>query len=194
MINFLVHNSIACNEMFLDTGVRCIDTIGMASTEVEFTNIHVDVTSAKQFMQVVKDLRAELGKASTEMLMDKLSASKTFAEFVEEIEPLAGRSNLIEVGALNWGKVMSRVPIEMKAQHIIIGNPLTARKLLEAGGPQVGLYLPTKMYVYEDSAGISHVSYDRLSPALARFNNDAVNTIAGVIDGILARLCTSAVG
>jgi uncharacterized protein (DUF302 family) len=107
---------------------------------------------------------------------------------------LAGRSNLIEVGALNWGKVMSRVPIEMKAQHIIIGNPLTARKLLEAGGPQVGLYLPTKMYVYEDSAGISHVSYDRLSPALARFNNDAVNAIAAVIDGILAKLCTSAVG
>jgi uncharacterized protein (DUF302 family) len=177
----------------LDTGVRCVDTDSMASTEIEFTNIHVDVTSAKQFMQVVKDLRAELGKASTDVLMDKLSASKTFAEFVEEIEPLAGRSNLIEVGALNWGKVMSRVPIEMKAQHIIIGNPLTARKLLEAGGPEVGLYLPTKMYVYEDSAGISHVSYDRLSPALARFNNDAVNTIAAVIDGILARLCTSAV-
>ena len=101
------------------------------------------------FEQAVKDLRAELGKASTEALMDKLSASKTFEEFTTEIEPLAGRSNLIEVGFLNWGKVMSHVPIAMKAQCLVIGNPLTAKKLLEAGGPEVGLYLPSSNAPYE---------------------------------------------
>jgi uncharacterized protein (DUF302 family) len=153
-------------------------------TDTAFENVHVDIPSAKPFAQAVKDLQAELGKASTEVLMDKLSAAKTFAEYVEEIEPLAGRSN--------WGKVMSRVPIEMKAQHFIIGNPLTARKLLEAGGPEVGLYLPTRIYLYADADDVTHVAYDQLGPALARFNNPGVNTIAQLIDGVLARLASAA--
>jgi uncharacterized protein (DUF302 family) len=161
-------------------------------TDTAFENVHVDIPSAKQFAQAVKDLQAELGKASTDVLMDKLSAAKTFAEYVEEIEPLAGRSNLIQVGFLNWGKVMSRVPIEMKAQHFIIGNPLTARKLLEAGGPEVGLYLPTRIYLYADADDVTHVAYDQLGPALARFNNPGVDTIAQLIDGVLARLASAA--
>ena len=96
-----------------------------------------------------------MGRANTETLGEKLSASKDFAEFTEEMEFLAGRSNFINVALLNWGKVMSRVPISMKAVLFVIGNPLTARKLLEAGGPEVGLYLPTKIYVYEDKDGVS---------------------------------------
>ncbi len=54
----------------------------------------------------------------------------------------------------------------MKAQLFVIGNPLTARKLLEAGGPEVGLYLPTKIYVYEDANGVAHVSYDKFGPVM----------------------------
>ena len=161
-------------------------------TTSAFENVHIDISSDKPFAQAVKDLQAELGKASTEVLMDKLSASKTFAEYAEEIEPLAGRSNLIQVGFLNWGKVMSRVPIEMKAQHFIIGNPLTARKLLEAGGPEVGLYLPTRIYLYADADDITHVAYDQIGPALARFGNPSVNTIAQLIDGVLAKLANAA--
>ncbi len=158
----------------------------------EFTNVHVVVTSSKPFEKTVKDLQAELGKASTEVLMNKLSASKTFEEFTEEIEPLAGRSNLIEVGFLNWGKVMSRVPIAMKAQVFIIGNPLTARKLLEAGGPEVGLYLPTKIFIYEDQQGVTQVSYDKLAPVMAQYHNDKLNAVAQVIDGVLAKLASAA--
>lgn len=158
----------------------------------DFTNTHVVVRSSKPFEQAVKDLQAELGKASTETLMTKLSASKTFEEFTAEIEPLAGRSNLIEVGFLDWGKVMSRVPISMKAQLFVIGNPLTARKLLEAGGPEVGLYLPTKMFVYEDKHGATQVSYDKIAPVMAQYQNAKLDAIAQAIDAVLAKLANAA--
>ncbi len=39
------------------------------------TTEHIDLLSSKSFEQTVKDLTAELGKASTEKLMDRLSAS-----------------------------------------------------------------------------------------------------------------------
>ncbi len=164
------------------------------SNETNFNNTHIVVTSTKPFEKTVKDLQAELGKASTDELMARLSASKTFEEYASEIEPLAGRSNLIQVGFLNWGKVLSRAQIEMKSQCFIIGNPLTARKLLEAGGPEVGLYLPTKIYVYEDAQGATHVSYDKFAPVMAQYNNEKLNAVANVIDGILAKLASAAAG
>ena len=137
-------------------------------TVTDFTNKHVVLASAKPFTQAIKDIQAEMGRANTETLGEKLSASKDFAEFTEEMEFLAGRSNFINVALLNWGKVMAKVPIGMKAVLFVIGNPLTARKLLEAGGPEVGLYLPTKIYVYEDSQGVTQVTYDQLGPVMAQ--------------------------
>ena len=134
----------------------------------DFTNKHIVLASAKPFTQAIKDIQAEMGRANTETLGEKLSASKDFAEFTEEMEFLAGRSNFINVALLNWGKVMAKVPIGMKAVLFVIGNPLTARKLLEAGGPEVGLYLPTKIYVYEDSQGVTQVTYDQLGPVMAQ--------------------------
>lgn len=157
-----------------------------------FSNAHVDVPSSKPFEQVIKDLRAGLGKASTEHLMDRLSSSNSFDEFTEEMESLAGRSNLIEVAFLNWGKVLTLAAVPMKAQLFVVGNPLTARKLLEAGGPEVGLYLPTKIYVYEDASGVAHVSYDKFGPVMEQYRNEKLSKVAGVIDGVLADLAAAA--
>ena len=159
--------------------------------EQQYANTHVVVSTGKPFEKAVKDLQAELGRASTDELMGLLSASSTFEQYAAEIEPLAGRSNLIRVGFLDWGKVMSRVPVAMKAQCFVVGNPLTARKLLEAGGPEVGLYLPTKIFVY-GSGGQTHISYDQFAPVMARHGNEALDKVAAAIDGVLSRLAHAA--
>ena len=153
---------------------------------------YVVVTSAKPFAQAIKDIQAEMGRANTETLGEKLSASKDFAEFTEEMEFLAGRSNFINVALLNWGKVMAKVPIGMKAVLFVIGNPLTARKLLEAGGPEVGLYLPTKIYVYEDKEGHTQVTYDQIAPVMAPYGNPQFDAVAAAIDKALANLADKA--
>lgn len=158
----------------------------------DFANRHVVISSAKPFNQAIKDIQAEMGKASTDTLAEKLSASQTFAEFTEEIEFLAGRSNFINVALLNWGKMMARVPIGMKGILFVIGNPLTARKLLEAGGAEVGLYLPTKIYVYEDGEGVTQVTYDQIGPVMAPYNNPQLDAVAAVIDKALASLADKA--
>lgn len=80
----------------------------------------------------------------------------------------------------------------MKAQLFVIGNPLTARQLLEAGGPEVGLYLPTRIYVYEDDNSVTHVSYDKFGPVTEQHQNEGLNKVANVIDGVLANLAAAA--
>ena len=73
---------------------------------------------------------------------------------------------------------MVKVPIGMKAVLFVIGNPLTARKLLEAGGPEVGLYLPTKIYLYEDKEGHTQVTYDQIAPIMAQYGNPQLDAVA----------------
>lgn len=157
-----------------------------------FSNEHVDVTSTKSFDDTVRDLTAELGKASTDKLMDRLASSSTWDDYAEECAALAGRSNLIEVAFLDWGRVLTLADEPQRAKCFVIGNPLTARKLIGAGGPEVALYLPTKILVYEDSAGVAHVAYDRFTPIMASRDNAQLSTVAGVIDGVLAKLAEAA--
>lgn len=162
-------------------------------TVTRYTNENVDLVSPKSFEDTARDLRAELGSASTQTLMDRLSASATWSEYEIECGELAGRSNLIEVAHLNWGRVLSLAGVPMKVRCFVIGNPMTARKLMEAGGPAVGLYLPTKMLVFEDAQGVVHVNYDRFAPVMERRGVPALDAVAAVIDGVLGRLAAAAV-
>jgi len=100
-------------------------------TVTTITSEHVDVRSSKSFEKTVKDLTAELGAASTEKLMDRLSASDSWDEYAEECADFAGRSNLIEVAFLNWGKVLTLSGSAMRAKCFVVGNPLTAAKVTE---------------------------------------------------------------
>lgn len=60
--------------------------------------------------------------------------------------------------------------------------------LLEAGVLEVGLYLPTKIFVYEGADNLTHVSYDKFAPVMARYGKPELNKVATVIDGVLAGL------
>ena len=165
----------------------------MRPTITTITTEHVDLLSSKDFAETVKDLRAELGNASTETLMGRLSASSHWSHYAAECAEFAGRSNLIEVGYLNWGKVLSLSGTPMKAGCFIVGNPVTAQKLLAAGGAQVGLYLPTKLTVFEDRDGAVHVSYDKFLPIMAPYGMATLDKIAGAIDVVLDKLAMAAV-
>ena len=153
---------------------------------------HVDLCSSKSFDDTVRDLTAELGHASTDKLMDRLAAADGWDDYAAECAEFAGRSNLIQVGFLDWGKVLTLSGTGMRAKCFIVGNPLTAQKLLAAGGPEVALYLPTKIVVFEDAEGVVHVAYDTFAAVMARYDREGLNKVAGVIDGVLAALAATA--
>lgn len=160
-------------------------------TITTITTGHVDVLSHSSFEETVKNLTAELGKASTEKLMDRLASSDSWDQYDEECAAFAGRSNLIEVAFLDWGRVLTLSGTTMKAKCFVVGNPETAAKLLAAGGPSVGLYLPTRIFVFEDTDGV-HVSYDKFAGVMAPLGVEGLDKVAGVIDGVLEKLAAAA--
>ena len=57
----------------------------------------------------------------------------------------------------------------------------------------MGLYLPTKIFVFEDGEGVVHVSYDTFAGVMAPYGNAGLDKVAGVIDGVLEQLASAAV-
>lgn len=157
----------------------------------DFTYKQITIASTKPYAQVIQDLEAQLGKGSTQGLADKVETSKDWDEFKEKVEPEVGSSGFINVAEVNWGEVMSLVPLSLKAKIYIIGNPLTARKVLEHL-PEVGQYLPTKIYVYEDKQGVTQVAYDAISPVFSQYGNEDVNKVGAEIDKELKKLADAA--
>ena len=71
-------------------------------------------------------------------------------------------------------------------------QPSHCEETTRAGGPEVGLYLPTKVFVYETADGAVHVSYDRFVPIMARFGIESLDTVARAIDEALQLLAMAA--
>jgi hypothetical protein len=153
---------------------------------------HVDLISRKGFDDTVRELAAALGKASTYELMDRLASAADWDDYLAQCVALAGHSEkMIEVGQVNWGAVLTLSGSAMKARCFILGDPVTAQRLLAVGGAAVGLYLPTKILVFEGPDGQVHVAYDRL-PLMAPSGNDALSAAAATIDTILEGLAHAA--
>jgi hypothetical protein len=55
------------------------------------------------------------------------------------------------------------------------------------------LYLPTKLFVFEDADGVVHVSYDKFVPIMAPLGSPDLDKVAGAIDGVLEKLATAAI-
>jgi uncharacterized protein (DUF302 family) len=161
-------------------------------TTAQIATDHVDIVSAKDFDTTVEYLAAALGKASTGELMERLAHSQSWEDYAEQCASLAGSSGLIEIGHLNWGEVLSLSGVAMKARCFIVGNPLTAQKLLSAGGAKVGLYLPAKILVFEANDGKAHVAYDTFGSLMKPFGIDALDRVASAIDTVLKRLAFAA--
>jgi uncharacterized protein (DUF302 family) len=56
----------------------------------------------------------------------------------------------------------------------------------------VGLYLPTRIFVYEDANGATQISYDKMSSVFASWNNAALVAVGEKIDSVLGQLASSA--
>lgn len=158
-----------------------------------FTDTHVTVTSSKPYEQVIKTLESVLGEDDSRSFAEMVGATGTWDEFVREIEQRVGESGFVIFAQIDHGAWMSRVAHDMKGMLYVIGNPLIAKQMLEHT-PEVGLYVPVRIYVHEDERGTTRIDYDEVSPIFERFGNERVNEVARELDQKLEELAKGAAG
>jgi uncharacterized protein (DUF302 family) len=60
--------------------------------------------------------------------------------------------------------------------------------------PEVGLYVPVRIYVHQDGQATTRIEYDRVPLIFERFGNEQVNEVARMLDRKLEELATTAAG
>jgi uncharacterized protein (DUF302 family)/GNAT superfamily N-acetyltransferase len=158
-----------------------------------FTGTHVTVPSSKPYEQVIRALESVLGEGNSRSFTEMVGATATWDEFVRGTEQRVGKSGFVIFAQIDHGAWMSRVPHDMKGKLYVIGNPLIAKQMLEHV-PEVGLYVPVRIYVHEDQRGTTKIDYDEVSPIFERFGNEKVNEVARELDQKLEELAKGAAG
>lgn len=154
---------------------------------------HKVKSSEKPFAQVVEVLEAQLGHITGEQLRQIAQSSASADEYARAIQPFIGPSGLISFTEIDHGIWISMFYKPLKAKLYILGNPLFAKDMLtqDAG---IGLYVPTRLYVYEDKQAVTQLAYDQLSDFANQFNDPTLTAVAKTVDEKLDALVALAAG
>ena len=158
---------------------------------VDFMDTHVSVPSSKPFEEVIQAVESVVGEGDIQSFARMVEAVSSWKEFEKRTEQSVGESGFMIFAKVDHGAWMSLVPHDMKGIMYVIGNPLIARQMLEHV-PEIGLYVPVRIYIHEDAHGTTRIDYDRVSPIFERFGNEKVNEVARMLDQKLEELATTA--
>ena len=160
-----------------------------------FTVEHVVVPSEQSFAQVVAALEARLGlPADWEVLPQQLADRHLSWEEVADLTlPLIGTSGFTTFIKMDQGTILSLTGKTKRIAQYSIGNHLLGVQMIEEI-PEIGLYAPPRLLVYEDYEGQTFIAYDQLSSLVAQYQNDQITSIASFVDQKLEELARGATG
>lgn len=116
-----------------------------------------------------------------------VQSKKSFDETVDQLRKLVAKNGMMVLSEINQGKILSMTGLDLKGIALFVGNPQIGKKLFTANRG-VGLEVPIRVNIYEDTDGKTYVSYVKPSILFATFNNDKINKIGGKLDKKLAML------
>lgn len=120
-----------------------------------------------------------------------IGSTKSFDSVVESLKALVAKNGMMVMAEVNQGQMLSMTGLSLKATLFLVGNPTVGKQIFEQNHA-AGLYIPLRVFVYEDASGKAFVSYDRPSSLLGQFKNDKVKAVGDMLDKNLGGLATMA--
>jgi uncharacterized protein (DUF302 family) len=154
---------------------------------INFTVTHVKVSSEKSFEEVTNAIESAVGKANNLIFQKLIDSNASFAEVENAVKSMVGKNELMIFTYLESGRVLSLCGKSKKARLYIIGNPLIANQMFEED-PAVGLYVPLRLFVYDEYDGKTYIAYDKPSSLLGKFQDKKILRVAEMLDQKLEEL------
>jgi uncharacterized protein (DUF302 family) len=120
-----------------------------------------------------------------------VASSKSFDQVTDALKSLVAKNGMMVMAQVDQGKMLSMTGLSLKATLFLVGNPTVGKQLFEQNHA-VGLYVPLRISVYEDTDGKTYVEFDKPSTLLAQFKNDKIGMIAQMLDEKISGLATMA--
>jgi uncharacterized protein (DUF302 family) len=116
-----------------------------------------------------------------------VQSKQSFENTVSEIRKLVAKNGMMVLSELNQGKVLSMTGLSLNSISLFVGNPQIGNKLFSADHG-VGIAVPVRLNIYEDTDGKTYITYVKPSDQLASFKNENIQKIAQNLDEKLAML------
>lgn len=116
-----------------------------------------------------------------------VASQRSFDETVARFKGAVSQGGMMVMAEVNQGNMLAMTGLKLKATLFLIGSPTVGKQVLEKDHG-AGLYLPLRVYLYEDASGKAFVSYDRPTAVLGQFRNADIDKIAGMLDQKLSGL------
>ncbi len=110
-----------------------------------------------------------------------VESGKSFKDVSKSIEKLVAKSGMMVMAEVDQGKMLSMAGLKLNAKLFLIGNPNVGKQIFEQDRG-AGLYVPLRIFVYEDKDGKTYVSYDRPSALMGQFDNKKVAMVGKMLD------------
>jgi uncharacterized protein (DUF302 family) len=160
-----------------------------------FTVEHIVVPSSRSYEEVLIALEARVGiPGDWEVLPRQLASMHlSWEQVVEMTQPLIGTSGFTTFVKMEQGILLSLTGKPKKITQYSLGNHMIGVYMLEYL-PEVGLYAPPRLLVYEDYEGHAYIAYDRLTSLVSQYQNEEVTNIARLVDLKMEELANAATG
>jgi uncharacterized protein (DUF302 family) len=112
---------------------------------------------------------------------------------MQAVEEHIGTSGFTLFWKIDHGDVLALAGKSGRARQYATGNPLLAVQM-SRHVPEVALYAPLRLVVYEDHQGRTFVAYDRITSQLAQYEHKEVARVAEIVEQKLEALVNEAVG
>jgi uncharacterized protein (DUF302 family) len=122
-----------------------------------------------------------------------ITANASWEEVIWAVEAYAGTSGFMIFGKTNHNVIPMLTRKRGRKYQYTIGNPLLAVQMTEHQ-PEVALYAPTRLVVYEDHEGRTFVAYDRFTWQFAQYEHEEIARMTLMVEGKLEALVAQAVG
>lgn len=116
-----------------------------------------------------------------------VQSKASYDNTVESMRKMVAQNEMMVLAEVNHGKILSMTGLKFNGISLFIGNPTIGKKLFSAA-KGVGIVVPIRVNIYEDTDGKTYINYVKPSVQLASFGNDQVNMIAKKLDGKLEML------
>ena len=98
-----------------------------------------------------------------------VQSNRSWDQVTKVIEERLGPSGFSILSKVEQGQLLSLLGNPSKAIQYAVGNPLLAIQMI-AQAPEVALYAPLRLTVYESEKGKTCVAYDRFSSLLGHMS------------------------
>ena len=121
------------------------------------------------------------GPASAQEARVTVESTKSYEQTVEKLKAAVGQGGMMVMAQVDQGNMLSMAGLKLKATLFLVGNPTVGKEVFEQNHG-VGLYVPLRVFVYEDKDGKTYVSYDKPSSSLKQFNDQKIDMVAAMLD------------